>query len=550
MSLSRIAQVASTQTFDIIVIGAGSAGCVLADRLSEDGRRSVLVIEAGGSDRRVWIKLPIGYGRTFFDERVNWKYSAESDEGLGGRSAYWPRGRVIGGSSSINALVYCRGLPHDFDDWRDAGNTGWGWTDVAPVFARFESRIDRSGTRAGQGPLWVADVSDEAHPVKRHFLTGAADLGLPLTDDFNGPSPEGVGMYAITRRRGLRCSAADAFLRPALRRRNVEIRTGAQVTKILIDAGRATGVLYENAGRSLRADARFGVILSAGAVASPQLLQVSGIGPGEVLNRHGIPVAVDRQAVGSFLQDHLAVTYPYRARKATLNDELHGWTAKLRAGLRYGFRRSGPLSLSVNQCGGFVRSGPASPWPDLQLYFNPLTYTTTPDGKRPLTNADPFSGFILSYQPARPTSRGRIDIASPDPRQPPRIRPNSLSTDKDLADVVAGGRLLQALARTQAMRELIAAPIGPALDTMDDAEILADFRARAGTVYHPVGTCRMGPDATSAVVDAGLRVHGIDGLRVVDASVFPSITSGNTNAPTIMVAQKAADLILRDALGS
>ncbi len=534
------------QDFDFIVVGAGSAGCVLADRLSRDGRHTVFVIEAGGHDRRLFIKLPIGYGRTFFDERINWKYRTEPDPGLDSRPAYWPRGKVVGGSSSINALVYCRGLPHDFDDWRASGAAGWGWDDVRPVFERFESRIDRAGTRSGAGPLSIADVTDEVHPLKRHFLQAAAELGLPSSDDFNGTAPEGVGVYAITRDRGLRCSSADAFLRPALRRPSVKLQTNALVTRVVVDNGRAVGVDYETAGRRLTARARRAVILSAGAIASPHLLQLSGIGPAALLRQHGIEVLMDRPAVGRGLQDHLAVTYFHRARQPTLNDVIYPWSGKIRAALRYMLTRGGPLSLSVNQCGGFVRSSRASLFPDLQLYFNPLTYTTAKEGKRPLLNPDPFSGFILSYQPSRPTSRGWIEIASPDPREPPLIRPNSLTTQKDIDDVVAGGRLLKALTGTPAMRDLIAEPIAPAITAMDDDALLADFRARGGTVYHPVGTCRMGRDPAEAVVDCSLRVHGVDGLRVVDASVFPNITSGNTNAPTIMVAHKGADLILED----
>jgi choline dehydrogenase len=535
------------ETFDFIIVGAGSAGCVLADSLSEDGRWRVLLLEAGPHDRRFWIRTPIGYGRTFFDERVNWKYQAEPDPGVDNRSAYWPRGRVVGGSSSINALVYCRGLPHDFDDWRAAGALGWGWSDVEPVFRRFESRIDRFGTRTGAGPLVIADVADEAHPIKRHFLDAAVELGLSQTADFNGPSPEGVGVYAITRRDGLRCSAADAFLRPALKRGNLKLETEAHVTQVITKAGRAIAVEYEKARRAKRADAGFEVILSAGAIGSPQLLQLSGIGPGALLRAQEIAVIADRPAVGGYLQDHLALTYHYISRKPTLNDELSSWSGKFLAGLKYITTRAGPLSLSVNQCGGFVRASPASPFPDLQLYFNPLTYTTAPPDRDRSVNPDPFSGFLLSYQPARPSSRGRIDIASADPHRPPLSRPNSLSTQKDLDDVVAGGRLLQALTRTKAMRDLIAAPLGPAIATMNDEAILADFRARCGTVFHPVGTCRMGPDACQAVVDEALRVHGVAGLRVVDASVFPSITSGNTNAPTLMVAHRAADMILHEA---
>jgi choline dehydrogenase len=535
-------------TFDFIIVGAGSAGCVLAERLSANGRFSVLVLEAGPSDRRFWIKLPIGYGRTFHDDRVNWKYQAAPDRALDDRIAYWPRGRVVGGSSSINALVYCRGLPHDFDDWRDAGAPGWGWGDVAPVFAAIEGRIDRTGARIGGGPLAVADVTDEAHPIKRIFFSAARELGLPATEDFNGPTPEGVGVYAITRRRGLRCSAADAFLRPALKRKNVVLRTKAHVARVVVADGRATGVEYEMGGTMMTAHARFSVILSAGAIGSPRLLQLSGVGPGDLLHRHTIEVVTNLPAVGGYLQDHLAVSYRYKSREPTLNDQLSSWSGRLQAGLRYVLTRSGPLGLSVNQCGGFVRSRADAPAPDLQLYFNPLTYTMRPDDRRPSVNPDPFSGFLLSYQPSRPTSRGRVEIASRDWRQPPRIQPNSLSTAKDVEDVVAGGRLLRALMRTKAMQSIIATPLGPSIGEMEDDALLADFRARASTVFHPVGSCRMGVSPDDSVVDASLAVHGVAGLRVVDASVFPSITSGNTNAPTIMVGYKAGEIILRDAM--
>ncbi len=459
-------------------------------------------------------------------------------------------GRVVGGSSSINALVYCRGLPQDFDDWRDAGAPGWGWSDVEPVFSAIEGRIDRAGLETGVGPLAVADVADEAHPIKSRFFAAALELGLLATEDFNGPAPEGVGVYAITRRRGLRCSAADAFLRPALKRKNVALKTRAQVARIVITDGRATGVEYEMGGTMATARARFSVILSAGAIGSPQLLQLSGIGPSDLLRSHATEVIVaDSPAVGGYLQDHLAVSYRYKSREPTLNDELSSWSGRLRAGLRYVLTRDGPLSLSVNQCGGFVRSRPEAPVPDLQLYFNPFTYSTAADDRRGgVEIPDPFSGFLLSYQPSRPTSRGRVDIASPDWRRPPRIQPNSLSTSKDVEDVVAGGRLLRDLTRTRAMQALIAESLGPAIEEMDDAALLADFRGRCSTVFHPVGTCRMGKSPRDSVVDASLKVHSVAGLRIADASVFPSITSGNTNAPTIMVGYKAAEIILRAAM--
>jgi len=538
------------ENFDYIIVGAGTAGCVLADRLSADGRYTVLILEAGGSDSRFWIKTPIGYGRTFADASVNWKYQTEPNPGLNGRSMYWPRGRVVGGSSSINALVYCRGMPADFDDWRDMGNAGWGWDEVRPYFEKSERRVDALGQARTDGALDVKDVSPFLHPMLANWLGAADELNIPLTTDFNGPDPEGFGCYQVTIRDGRRRSAADAFLRPALERRGrVKLETQAWVSKIRVSEGRATGVEWFKDGRPLAAAADRAVILSAGAVNSPQLLQLSGIGPGAVMAAHGITPVVDNPAVGGHLQDHLAVVYSFKATQPTLNNELHSTLGKLRAGLRYLCTRTGPLALSVNQFGGFTRANPAATRPDVQLYFNPVTYGTG-DSTRTRIEVDPFAGFYLCFQPTRPTSSGRIDIASGDFRQAPRIQPNYLSTDKDVEDVVHGGRLLQAIANTTALRKLILEPLTPDLTRMGDAELIADFRERGATVYHPVGTCRMGGDAHDSVVDAALRVHGVRGLRVVDASVFPTVTSANTNAPTLMVAQKAADLILSDSATS
>jgi choline dehydrogenase len=532
------------ESFDYIIVGAGSAGCVLADRLSAAGRDRVLVLEAGGTDRRFWIRTPIGYGRTFADPSVNWKYQARPSPGLNGRSIYWPRGRVIGGSSSINALVYCRGMPADFDDWRQMGNVGWGWDDVRPYFEETERRVDPAGHAAGDQPLDVKDVTPFLHPMRRNWMEAAAELGMPWTNDFNGAHPEGFGCYQVTIRNGMRRSAADAFLRPALRRANVQLKTDAWVSKIRFDERRAVGVEYVRGGKVQFAAANREVILCGGTVNSPQLLQLSGIGPAAVLAGAGIAVLVDNLAVGGNLQDHLAVVYSYKATLPTLNDELHSTSGKLIAGLRYLLARRGPLALSVNQFGGFARSDPAGSRPDVQLYFNPVTYGAG-DATRTRIEVDAFSGFYLCFQPTRPTSVGRIDIASPDFRVAASIAPNYLSTEKDVADVVHGGQLLQAIARTKAIKALIREPIAPDLDVMGPGELIADFRARASTVYHPVATCRMGRAAGESVVDASLKVHGVERLRVVDASVFPTVTSANTHAPTVMVAQKAADLILK-----
>jgi choline dehydrogenase len=536
-----------SETFDYIVVGAGTAGCVLANRLTEDGKSSVLLLEAGGSDLSIWIQVPIGYGRTFFDKRINWMYDTEAVEGLGGRSSYWPRGKVIGGSGSINAMVYVRGQPRDFDDWRAAGNPGWGWKDVLPFFTKSED-FDRYSAHHGRGgPQHVTEITPHVHPVCHSFIETAEGLGFPVTSDFNGSNAEGVGFYQINTRGGWRASTANAFLHPARKRPNLELRTKAQATRIVFEGARAVGIEYRRGGKLHQVRARREVILSGGAINSPQLLMLSGLGDGAALAQHGISVQQHLPAVGRNLQDHLAVSYFYKVRTATLNDELHPLIGKAKAALRFAFDRRGPLSLSVNQSGGFIRSDADAPNVDLQLYFSPVSYTQTPLAARKLLNPDPFSAFLLSFNPCRPSSRGHLALRSADPLQHPVIQPNYLSTEHDIAEVLAGNRLLRKIAASRPLADMITEELVPGPAVQTEAEQLADFRARADTVYHPTGTCAMGPDAATSVVDAQLRVHGTEGLRVIDASIFPNITSGNTNAPTVMVAEKGAAMVLADA---
>ena len=380
-----------TEEFDYIIVGAGTAGCVLANRLTEDGKYSVLLLEAGGSDRSIWIQMPIGYGRTFFDKRINWMYDTEPVDALGGRRSYWPRGKVIGGSGSINAMVYVRGQPRDFDDWKALGNDGWGWDDVLPYFKKSEDFDWHSAHHGQGGPQHVTDISPFAHPVCRSFIESAQALGFPASSDFNGGRPEGVGYYQINTRGGWRASTANAFLHPARKRKTLMLQTLAHVSRILFEGRRAVGVTYTCKGVSKEAKARREIILSGGAINSPQLLMLSGIGPAEHLKNVGITPLMDAKAVGRNLQDHIAVSYFYKVRTATLNDVLHPLLGKLRAGLRYVADRAGPLSLSVNQSGGFVRSDATKEHPNLQLYFSPVSYTKTPLSERKLLNPDPFS---------------------------------------------------------------------------------------------------------------------------------------------------------------
>jgi len=535
--------------FDYIIVGAGTAGCVVASRLSENTNTTVLLLEAGGSDRTLYIQLPIGYGRTFFDKKINWMYETEPDAGLNGRTSYWPRGKVIGGSGSINAMVYVRGQPEDFDAWRDMGNPGWGFADVLPYFRKSEDHDGGQTAFHGTGGnMHVTDISSRVHPLCGIFLQTAAQLGFANTADFNGPDGEGVGLYQINTHRGRRASTANAFLRPALHRPNLHLQTNALATRILLDGKRATGIAYLRNGQETTATARREVILCGGAINAPQLLQLSGIGDPADLKSAGMDLRHALPGVGKNLQDHLAVSYFYRSSRKTLNDELRPLQGKILAGLRYLIDRGGPLSMSVNQAGGFVRARPDAPRPDLQLYFSPVSYTQTPLSQRKLLNPDPFSAFLLSFNACRPASRGSLRIISPDPHRPPSITPRYLSAEQDVADALAGCKLLRRLAATRPLADVNTGEIKPGPEIVTEQDLLADFRNRADTVYHPVGTCAMGPDPRTAVVDAQLRVHGIAGLRVIDASIFPALTSGNTNAPTVMVAEKGADLVRKNLL--
>ncbi len=533
-------------TYDFIIIGAGSAGCVLADKLTANGRFQVLLIEAGGTDRRFMIKMPMGYGFTFSDPRVNWRFSTQADAGLNGRVAYWPRGRVIGGSSSINAMAYVRGLPHDFDDWQAAGAHGWDWDTVKATYDAMERHDERAANgrreQRGTGPVWVSDLSDQMHPFSRHFLRAAQDMGWASLSDMNGPDPEGLGYVRSTVRKGRRWSSADAFLRPALRRKNLTVIRNALVERVLIQDGRAVGVQYLKGQLQSIATAAREVILSAGAINSPQLLMLSGVGPAAHLQHHGVQVHLDLPEVGQGLQDHLAVSHFFWANQPTLNRTLGNRVGQLIAGIRYILTRRGPLSVPVNQCSGFARTQGAKP-PDVQIYCNPASYSTPATGTPQVDRDD---GFLLCVQPSRPTSRGSISLRSARPTDAPLIQPNSLSTQEDRDTAIRAGRVLQELIQTPTIQRITQARRDTDIVPMNDTALLENFRTRAGTVFHPTCTCRMGGNAQNSVLDERLRVHGVAGLRVIDASSFPNITSGNTNAPTMMLAYRGAELVLED----
>ncbi len=511
---------------DYVVVGAGSAGCVLADRLSANGKYRVVLLEAGGKDRNPWIHIPLGYGRTMFDARVNWMFETEPEPALENRRIKQPRGKVLGGSSSINGLLYVRGQAEDYDHWRELGNPGWGYAEVLPYFKKSEDQARGADSWHGiGGPLAVGDLP-EPHPVAEAFIAAGVNVGIPYTRDFNGEQQEGVGYYQATARRGLRCSARVAFLRPARRRANLRVITGAHATRILFDGVRARGIVYRAGEDERQVLAAKEVILAAGALQSPQLLQLSGVGPAELLHRHGIAVVSDRKGVGGNLQDHLQARFILECKhRITLNDDMRSFTRMARAGLSYALFRKGPLGWWAGLAGGFARTR-ATERVDLRLHT--------------------FSGFTLSMCKLRPESRGSVRIRSADPLAAPAIQVNYLADARDLETMLAGVKLMRRVTAAPALAAIIACERDPGPACASDDEIAAFIRAKGISVYHPVGTCRMGPDA-DAVVDPELRVRGVSGLRVVDASIMPTLVSGNTNAAAILIGEKGADLILQSA---
>ena len=533
---------------DYIIVGAGSAGCVLADRLTASGKHRVTVLEAGGTDRRFFVMLPLGYGKLFYDPAVNWLYKTEPDPGLAGQRDHWPRGKVLGGSSSINAMVYIRGHRADYEEWEAAGNPGWGWGDVLSAYKAMEdTEAGGDDWRGKGGPLFVSANRKGLHPLVTDYVAACESAGLPHNPDFNGTEQEGAGIYQMTIHKARRNSAARAFLRPAMKRPNCRVIAGAMVTRVLVEDGRATGVEYRigTETRILRAKAE--VILSGGAINSPQLLQLSGIGPGALLQGLGIPVLRDNPNVGDHLSDHQGINYTWKMRVPTYNDELRPWWGKLIAGMKYVLAGSGPLSKSINHGGGFFRTSPDLARPNMQLYMQAFSTLIPRDGERPILTPDPFPGMSLGLSNCRPTSRGHIRLRTPDPLAHPVITANAFSTDHDVQEMLLAVKYLRHLAAQPPLARLIAEELRPGPDVTTDDALIADFRARSGTVYHPSCTCRMGPDAATSVVDARLRVHGVAGLRVIDASSFPNLIAGNTNAPAMMLGWKGAELVLADA---
>jgi choline dehydrogenase len=537
--------VSDSTMFDYVIIGAGSAGCVLANRLSKDPRNSVCLIEAGGKDNWIWFHIPVGYLFAIGNPRADWMFKTESEPGLNGRVLNYPRGKVLGGSSAINAMIYMRGQREDYDNWRQMGLQGWGWDDVKPIFRRHLDHYLGAGEHHGAGGEWRVEAPRMRWDILDTFIEAAVEAGIPRVSDFNTGSNEGISYFHVNQKNGRRWSSARGFLKPALSRPNLKVETHAHAMRILFEGKRAVGVEILQNGVRRRIMARNEVVLSAGAVASPQLLQLSGIGNGEHLRQHGIEVVQHLPGVGENLQDHLQLRPIYRVQGArTLNEEYRSLVRKGLMALEYALFRRGPLTMAPSQLGAFTRSSPEYATPNVQLHIQPLSLDKF--GEDPHS----FPAFTASVCNLRPTSRGRIAIRSPDAGDAPSISPNYLSTIEDQRVAVDSLRLVRRIVSMPALQKYRPEEYKPGSHLDNDEELLHGARDIGTTIFHPVGTAKMGTESdTMAVTDMRLRVRGIEGLRVIDASVMPTITSGNTNSPTLMIAEKGAAMILEDHAG-
>jgi len=537
----------AADTYDTIIVGAGTAGCLLANRLSADPARRVLLLEAGGKDNYHWIHIPVGYLYLMGNPRADWGFKTAAEPGLNGRSLAYPRGRVLGGCSSINGMIYMRGQARDYDLWRQMGNPGWAWEDVLPYFKKHQDQwalapeaFDDLHARGGEWRIELARIRWE---ILDAFREAAAEAGIPKVEDFNRGDNEGCGYFHVNQRTGIRWNTSKGFLRPVLHRRNLVVETNAMVERLVLDGKRVTGLVMRQQGQQRTVQAMREVILAAGAIGSPQILQLSGIGPGAVLQPFGIEVLHDLKGVGENLQDHLQIRCAYKVSGVkTMNERYQSLLQRAGFAAQYVLTRRGPMTMAPSQLGAFVKSDAARETPNLQYHIQPLTL---PKFGEPL---DPFPAFTASVANIRPTSRGSVRIASPDPAAHPEIKPNYLSTAEDRHVAAEAIRVTRNIVSMPALARYRPEEFRPGLEFQSEEELAKAAGDISTTIFHPVGTTKMGSDET-AVVDPRLRVRGLEGLRVADASVMPTITSGNTNAPTLMIAEKAAAMVLEDARG-
>jgi choline dehydrogenase len=534
-------------SFDYVILGAGSAGCVLANRLSADPEISVLLVEAGGRDNWIWIHIPVGYLYCINNPRTDWCYRTEPCTGLNGRSIIYARGKVLGGCSSINAMVYMRGQKRDYDEWAQlTGDASWNWVSVLPVFKRSEDHWRGADDAHGAGGEWRVEQQRLEWEILNSFRAAMAECGIPLTDDFNRGDNEGAGRFEVNQRRGVRLSAAKAFLHPIAHRKNLTVVTEAQVTRLRLENCRASGVEFMRGGEHLFAEARIETVMAAGSIGTTQILQLSGIGPAPLLQRHGIAVAHELPGVGENLQDHLQLRMGFKVQNVlTLNKLANSWIGKAKMALEYALFRTGPLTMAPSQLGGFTRSSGEHATPNIEYHVQPLTLDKFGE---PLHT---FPAFTASVCNLRPTARGHIRIKSADHREAPEIQPNYLSTDEDHKVAVDSLRLTRRIAQATALDHYKPDEFLPGPKVQSDADLVRAAGDIGTTIFHPIGTCRMGrTDDPMAVVDSRLRLRGIERLRIVDASIMPTITSGNTAAPVMMIAERGADMIRQDRKGS
>ena len=526
---------------DFIIVGAGSAGCVLANRLSENPNNKVVLLEAGGRDWNPWIHVPVGYFKTMHNPSVDWCYRTEPDPGLNGRSIDWPRGKVLGGSSSLNGLLYVRGQAEDYDRWRQMGNEGWGWDEVLPLFKKSEANERGADEFHGDdGGLSVSNMRIQ-RPICDAWVAAAQAAGYKFNPDYNGADQEGVSYFQLTTRNGRRCSSAVAFLNPARKRPNLKIITNAQVQRVVLDGKKATGVTYlDKSGQEHTVNARRDIVLSSGAINSPQLLMLSGIGDTDQLTENGITPLHKLDGVGKGLQDHLQARLVFKCKEPTLNDEVRSLVNQAKIAAKYALFRSGPMTMAASLATGFFKTRPDVGTPDVQFHVQPWSADSPGEG------VHPFSAFTMSVCQLRPESRGEIRLNGPNPMDYPKIIPNYLSTENDCRTIVEGVNIARRIGKHAPLDSKISEEFRPTKDlAMDDYEGTLDWvRNHTASIYHPTGTCKMG-QGTDAVVDSKLKVHGIKGLRVADCSIMPEIVSGNTNAPAIMIGEKCAQMMLQ-----